>query len=286
MKKRILLYLFAFALVFISREFYFDKNSDDKDFSKQSKIYLRQAANQLLLSNLDSTSLILPIKQLTNNKFKLSFQNNLLFHPDSLVSIVKRNVERLNRSENYRVEVLQCDDGEVAYSYEMNISDERTIIPCSGRVLPWNCYTVQIDFLDQKTSSLSWILYFLFFTAIILIEYLNKKNQKKKEDNEASDRYAALGSFLFYPQQNKLIKEAQEIRLSKKECELLEVFVSHPNQVIKREDITKKIWEDNGVFVGRSLDTYVSKLRKKLQDDDRIKIINLHGVGYKLEITS
>jgi len=46
----------------------------------------------------------------------------------------------------------------------------------------------------------------------------------------------------------------------------------------------KKVWEDNGVFVGRSLDTYISKLRKKLKDDDSIKLTNVHGVGYKLEV--
>jgi len=44
------------------------------------------------------------------------------------------------------------------------------------------------------------------------------------------------------------------------------------------------VWEDNGVIVGRSLDTYISKLRKKLKDDASIKLINVHGVGYKLEI--
>ena len=57
-----------------------------------------------------------------------------------------------------------------------------------------------------------------------------------------------------------------------------------PNQIIKREELTKKVWEDNGVFVGRSLDTYISKLRKKLQDDDSIQLINIHGIGYKLEV--
>ncbi len=88
----------------------------------------------------------------------------------------------------------------------------------------------------------------------------------------------------FYPEQNKLVKEADEISLSKKECELLEIFVANPNQVLKREDLTKRVWEDNGVFVGRSLDTYISKIRKKLQEDDSIKITNVHGVGYKLEI--
>jgi DNA-binding response OmpR family regulator len=82
------------------------------------------------------------------------------------------------------------------------------------------------------------------------------------------------------------MQKAIEIALSKKECELLEIFVANANQVVKREELTKKVWEDNGVIVGRSLDTYISKLRKKLQKDNSIKLTNVHGVGYKLEIKS
>ena len=65
---------------------------------------------------------------------------------------------------------------------------------------------------------------------------------------------------------------------------MLELFVASPNQVIKRDELTKKVWEDHGVIVGRSLDTYISKLRKKLKDDTSIKLTNVHGIGYKLEI--
>ncbi|WAC02474.1 helix-turn-helix domain-containing protein [Lacinutrix neustonica] len=71
--------------------------------------------------------------------------------------------------------------------------------------------------------------------------------------------------------------------MSKKECELLVIFIAHPNQIVTRDTLTKKVWEDKGVIVGRSLDTYISKLRKLLQDDDSIKLTNVHGVGYKLE---
>lgn len=56
------------------------------------------------------------------------------------------------------------------------------------------------------------------------------------------------------------------------------------NTVVKRDELVKRVWEDQGVFVGRSLDTYISKLRKKLQEDDSIKITNIHGIGYKLEV--
>lgn len=101
---------------------------------------------------------------------------------------------------------------------------------------------------------------------------------------QSPTEHSKFGSFQFYPDQNKLIKEAQEITLSKKECEILQIFVANPNQIIKREELTKKVWEDNGVFVGRSLDTYISKLRKKLKGDDSIKLTNVHGVGYRLDL--
>ena len=65
---------------------------------------------------------------------------------------------------------------------------------------------------------------------------------------------------------------------------MIEILGDKQNQIVKRDILVKKVWEDNGVIVGRSLDTYISKIRKKLKDDDSIKIVNIHGVGYRLEI--
>ena len=115
-----------------------------------------------------------------------------------------------------------------------------------------------------------------------MVFFYKRKHQSVLK--QSSDTYNSIGHFQFYPEQNKLVKEAIEISLSKKECELLTLFIAKPNQIIKREELEKKVWEDNGVFVGRSLDTYISKLRKKLKDDDSIKLTNIHGVGYKLEM--
>ena len=63
-----------------------------------------------------------------------------------LVAIVKLNLEKSAVAENYRVEVIECLNNEVSYSYEINADEEKTIIPCAGRVLPENCYTIQIKF--------------------------------------------------------------------------------------------------------------------------------------------
>jgi len=256
------------------------------DFSEVVKISLREIGNQLLLSNQDSTSLILPVLQIDNSKFEIIFQNHLSILPNDLVSFVKSSIEKSELSENYRVEVIQCQDNEVGYSYEMSKNIENTIIPCAGRILPINCYKIQIQFLDNTLNLLNKqaFLYILVFVIFLIVQFILYRRKSKIETSDKNEDYKSIGSFHFYQDQNKLVKAATEISLSKKECELLEIFISNPNQIIKREDLTKKVWEDNGVFVGRSLDTYISKLRKKLKEDKSIKLTNIHGVGYKLEL--
>ena len=261
-------------------------NNVPDDFSKQVKIALRDAGNKLLLSENDSTSLILPVKELHFNKYQLEFNAPLTFEPEVLVNQLEESLEASKLPEHYIVEVIQCADAEVAYSYQMSAVLESTIIPCTSRYLPKACYIIEVDFFKRATPNSKHYYTIGFLVALLLLTlgmFWYRKIYMKPALQE-SINYEAIGAFKFYPEQNKLIKEAEEIALSKKECELLALFVERPNEVIKRDELTKKVWEDNGVFVGRSLDTYISKLRKKLKADTSIKITNVHGVGYKLEI--
>jgi two-component system, OmpR family, response regulator len=73
------------------------------------------------------------------------------------------------------------------------------------------------------------------------------------------------------------------IPLTNKEAKLLRLFCLHRNKIIGRDEIQKAIWEDEGYFVGRSMDVFISRLRKLLRDDASVSIISVHGVGYKLE---
>lgn len=72
--------------------------------------------------------------------------------------------------------------------------------------------------------------------------------------------------------------------LTFREAKLLHFFVQHQNQVLERDAILAAVWEDEGILVGRSLDVFVSRLRKILQKDTAVKIANVHGVGYRLEV--
>ncbi|MEM7086934.1 MAG: winged helix-turn-helix domain-containing protein [Bacteroidota bacterium] len=275
------------VLIFFTWSFS-DSNEDKDEFSEKVKISLRDVGNQLLLSHQDSTSLVLPVIQIAPSKYVLAFEPPLSFEPGSLVSIVDKSFRTSNLPTDYRVEVIQCTDHEVAYSYEKNAREEKTIVPCGGRFLPENCYRIEVRFVGQKASffSVQNIGYLLIVIVFLLLVFFYIKSRKTRLLSENDPKHSSIGSFRFYPEQNKLVKEAMEISLSKKECELLEIFVANPNQIVKRDELTKKVWEDNGVIVGRSLDTYISKLRKKLKDDTSIKLTNVHGVGYKLEIHS
>lgn len=248
-----------------------------------TKIALRDVGNTLLLSNQDSTTLILPITKIDTEKYELSFQQELSFEPNNLVTAVKNSLIKADLHNHYRVEVLQCSDKEVAYSYEMRNNEEESIIPCAGRELPLNCYTIQIGFESDKTDSSS--IYLWLILPLILIIGLVISQRKKTKKLSIDPLFYKIGNYKFDKDQSKLLYVEKEISLSKKECELLEILCDNLNDVVKRDELSKRVWEDHGVFVGRSLDTYISKLRKKLKEDTSIKITNVHGVGYKLEVS-
>jgi len=107
------------------------------------------------------------------------------------------------------------------------------------------------------------------------------------QHTKADDQFVyTLGTLVcdFTNQQIQSSIRTQE--LTNKEAKLLKLFCLNPNTVINRDIIQKAIWEDEGYFVGRSMDVFISRLRKLLKDDPTVSIVNVHGVGYKLEVTT
>ena len=286
MKRKLNYFLGALLVVIFVAWVYSNSTNQKDEFSEIVKVTLRNVGNELLLADNDSTSLVLPILKLDDNKYQLSFKNNLSIKPGEIVENIKSSFQKSELSNYYRVEVIQCEDQEVAYSYEVKNESEKDIIPCKSRELPDECYIIEVKFTKAKQSIISKevLLVLFFLIAVLLLISIIYKRKQLEGSEDTIIPFEPLGSYQFYPEQNKLVKKAIEINLSRKECELLEILVANSNQIVKRDELTKRIWEDNGVIVGRSLDTYISKLRKKLKDDDSIKITNVHGVGYKLEI--
>ena len=91
-----------------------------------------------------------------------------------------------------------------------------------------------------------------------------------------------LGNFLFDTQKQTLTIGEKITKLTTKECELLSLLCAHANEILERNYALKTIWVDDNYFNARSMDVYITKLRKLLRDDPGIEIINIHGKGYKL----
>ncbi len=103
---------------------------------------------------------------------------------------------------------------------------------------------------------------------------------KGKKNKESSTYH--IGRFTFDTQKQLLTIGEKQTKLTTKENELLALLCSHANEILQRDFALKTIWIDDNYFNARSMDVYITKLRKHLKDDDQIEIINIHGKGYKL----
>lgn len=93
-----------------------------------------------------------------------------------------------------------------------------------------------------------------------------------------------IGSIIFDTENFKLIyKIGEDKKLTKKESKILLMLVQHKNKVLPRDVVLNAVWGQDDYFVGRSLDVFITKIRKYLKPDENVKIENIHGVGFKLE---
>ena len=249
------------------------------------EVVLRDIGHQLLLSAKDSTSRVLPVKKVNENTYQISFQNNFSFIADSLINIVEREFQKNALAKDYIVNVRNCKQKETVLAFEIN-GKTGNLTPCRGRTLEVGCYFIEIDLL--KTYKFNYFLLLLLIIPLSLIGfYVKDKFRKKEETASISDNndYIPLGNFRFYTDNQVLKNENKSITLSEKETKALKIFAENINQIVEREKLMKEIWEDEGIVViSRNVDVLVSKLRKKLSDDNSIKFINVHGRGYKFII--
>jgi DNA-binding response OmpR family regulator len=99
--------------------------------------------------------------------------------------------------------------------------------------------------------------------------------------NKNAESYT-IGGYSFDPLNQMLVYSDQTIKLTTKESELLELLCRHANEVLERNFALKTIWIDDNYFNARSMDVYITRLRKYLRKDPSVKILNVHGRGYKL----
>ena len=113
------------------------------------------------------------------------------------------------------------------------------------------------------------------------IEVFLKRSQKV---TISQNKTFEIGSFLFTPNDYCLLKNKEKINLTERESALLKLFLDNKNEILKREKILTALWGEDDYFMGRSLDVFISRLRKIFKDEENIRIENIPRIGFKLII--
>lgn len=116
---------------------------------------------------------------------------------------------------------------------------------------------------------------------LVRIKVLLSKDRLLTSEKEESE-IISIGEYSFHLSRQQLLYYGESIRLSSREAELLKLLWFSRNRVLERKTILLKLWNDDHVFNGRSLDVYITRLRKYFAKDPQVQIINYRGIGYKL----
>jgi len=261
-------------------------DSDDFNISRRD-VLLRRIGHEMLLQSGDSTSRVLPVKKISENEYQIAFEKELTFQPDSLINTTRRALANAALESDYVVNVVHCGNPAIVYGFAISNNKKNDIVACVGRKQPKACYLITIKFKDTgvpiNTKYLLGGLPLLAFAGFVFFRSVKKL---KVLPNAPLAGTFNLGAVLFDSGSRKLIINEKTMDLTATESRLLLIFALSPNETIERSRLQKEIWEDEGVIVGRSLDMFISKLRKKLEADPNINIVVIRGKGYKLEISS
>lgn len=262
------------------------------------EVSMRLIGHQVLLSQGDSSSRVLPIKKI-DGRYKIAFENDFGFNPDDIATIVDSVIASTGVAKSYIVSIADCETDQTVHMYEVGEVPTENVMACRGRDQPIGCYALFITILDepsnfassvdspteaisQSSSKASQFLIggFALLFALGFLIYL------KKRSSSQSKHIVSIGEYKFNKRKMELGYKGEKIELTSKECALLELLIESANDIVERDTILKMVWNDEGDYVGRTLDVFISKLRKKLEADSNIKIANIRGIGYKLVIDS
>jgi hypothetical protein len=256
-------------------------------------VSMRLIGHRVLLSIGDSTSRVLPIQK-EEGKYKIQFETDITVNPDSLERVISSVITEKQISQHYIVEVANCNTNEIVHSFEVGKANQE-MLPCRGRIQPNDCYFLLVTLLDpvqpitqqsanetpvwQQANYRTGVIVALFVLLLLGgISYLLKKRQSEV----LNANLISIGAYKFDQLNMELLLKKERVELTSKEVDLLLLLYNSANTTVERDVILNSVWGDQGDYIGRTLDVFISKLRKKLEADANIKIVNIRGVGYKL----
>lgn len=266
-------------------------NNDGIRFAESVNLSMRRAVHQLKLENGDSLSTIESVKQIDATSF--SVQLDEVFDYAQLPKLLQESFGLHKIKKSYNVSILKCGSDEIilGYSYLDVVSEAG--VPCAGRTKVPGCYILKVSFLQEEKTAGSSANWWLLPAGVLLtgLGFIAWRKSGKQAtvaspvQTGSSDTSERFGNSRLDMSNLTLYNGDKKHNLTYREAKLLHLFVNHQNQVLERDFILKSVWEDEGITVGRSVDVFVSRLRKLLSEDTSLKIAAVHGIGYRLEIS-
>lgn len=256
--------------------------SPNSSFDKSVEMSKIRNIGHLLLLRSGNTDSRVKTEKLENERsYKIEFEANFKPNTDSLILISQRELKDYGA---FTVELWEDKINQPVYSFVVSQVEKDNVLPCGGRPLPAKQYSVLIRFEESGSEKRNIIIAGLGLLVAISGFIFFKRQTKASEIKEETAPHISLGNMQFHVNRQQLFCNGEVIELTAKEAQVLKLLSETPNEVVERARLQKEIWEDQGVVVGRSLDIFISRLRKKLSANQSVKITNLHGRGYMLSI--
>lgn len=257
--------------------------------SEKINLALRRTADLLLRAAGDSTSRIPAVEQLNEQTFRLALGRALNYN--KLPYLLQQSLQLHKITGTYDVAVLDCMTRKLQLGYSVNDLVGHKPIACVGRSTTGGCYVLQLTF-DQptpaKTQTPLWPFAAASGLVVGMLVMAWRRSAQVRSSTEPTEvnmpNQLRFGQSCLDLGSQTLTAGSEQHNLTYREAKLLRLLVNHPNQVLERDRILKLVWEDEGVTVGRSLDVFISRLRKLLHNDPSVKIAAVHGVGYRLDV--
>jgi hypothetical protein len=261
------------------------KNPDGFSAEKVN-LALRRTADGLLRASGDSTSRIPAVEQTTTTVWRVRMDQ--AFDYDRLPALLQASLELHGIRRPYEVVIRRCFDEAIDLGYHPADFEQNKEVACQGREMPEGCHYIELKFLEKDGKVNFWAGLTGVFLLVVggLAGYWVSRRLKiapiPTEPVEDTD-WLTFGNTRLDVAGQVLLCGGNRETLTFRETKLLKLFASQPNKLLERDLILQEVWADEGILVGRSVDVFVSRLRKKLAADASIGIVAVHGVGYRLE---
>lgn len=251
---------------------------------------LRRTAHGLLRRAGDYTSRIPAVQQVDLHTWRLSFTQP--FDYAELPALLEASLVQYGVQQPYQVAIRRCDDAMLLLGYhQLDVLSNADSVPCSGRVPPEGCQYLEITFAATDSNGFASIRYgnwLLVLSALGIGIWVGRRIRSKAVFRSSTPSSTAegltFGQSCLDVSQQRLVCNGLTHALTFREAKVLRLFAERPNQLLERAFLLEHGWADEGVLVGRSVDMFVSRLRKKLANDPTVALVAVHGVGYRLEV--